>query len=179
VDVSGNTAVASIAVTPPNALLTSLGDVQQFSAVARDANGNVVTSASFVWTSTTASVASIDVSTGLAIAVANGSTVITASANGVSGTAVLDVAQQVASVVVSPDSVRVENIGALVRFTAAAFDGNGHAIPGVAFAWSSSHPIIAFIDPVTGVATTNDGGIVTITATAQGVSGTAILVVRR
>jgi uncharacterized protein YjdB len=179
VDISGNTAVASITVTPPNALLSALGDVQQFSAVARDANGNIVAGASFTWTSTNAAVASVDGSTGLATAVANGSTVITASANGVSGTAVLDVTQQVASIVVSPDSVRVETIGDVVQFTAAAFDGNGHAVPGVVFAWSSSHPIIASIDPATGLATTNDGGIVTIMATAQGVSGTAVLVVRR
>ena len=44
-------AVAQVVVTPAAAALAALGQTQQFAAVARDANGNVVPGQAFTWTS--------------------------------------------------------------------------------------------------------------------------------
>ena len=81
---------ASIVVTPEVATLTSLGATQQYTATAIDANGNVLTGVVFQWASSNGAVASVN-GTGLATALGVGATAITASANGVTGVAVLSV----------------------------------------------------------------------------------------
>jgi YVTN family beta-propeller protein len=86
-------ATARVTVVPSTVTLTALGVTQPFSAEARDLNDNVVAGEAFTWFSSSAAVATID-GNGLATAVTNGSTTITATAgNAVSGTAALTVAQ--------------------------------------------------------------------------------------
>ena len=62
---------------PSTVTLTALGATQPFSAEARDLNDNVVAGEAFTWFSSSAAVATID-GNGLATAVTNGSTTITA-----------------------------------------------------------------------------------------------------
>jgi uncharacterized protein YjdB len=63
---------------------------QQFTAQALDANGNVIAGVAFVWASSDTAVATVD-STGLATAMAPGTTSITAAAGGTKGSATLTV----------------------------------------------------------------------------------------
>jgi uncharacterized protein YjdB len=63
---------------------------------------SLATQPTFTWASSTPGTATIDLNTGVATAVANGTTTITASAAGVDGTTTLTVTQAVASIVVSP-----------------------------------------------------------------------------
>lgn len=165
--------VVSIEVMPPTALLTALGSSQQFSAIARGANGKVLSGVSFAWSSANTGVASVDAS-GRATAHGQGTTSITASAGGLTASARLVVRQVVASIVVLPQSVTLA-LQDSVGFTAVARDANGHIVPGTVFAWSSSSPGIAAVHPVSGVATANDEGVVTVHATSGGVSGSATL----
>jgi uncharacterized protein YjdB len=169
---------ASIQVAPSAATLDALGLTQAFTATAFDANGVPIAGAVFSWSSSVPSVATVDPSSGVATAEGNGQTIISASIGAVSGSAVLDVVQRVVSIVVSPALVELTARGATAQFTAAALDGSGNAVPGVIFAWSSSDAQIASIDPVTGIATAVDKGDAIISATAQGVTGTAMLLVR-
>lgn len=69
--------VMTIAITPTTSSITMTG-TQQYTAVAKDANGNVVTGAALVWASSDMAVATVD-GNGLATAKAVGSTNITAS----------------------------------------------------------------------------------------------------
>ncbi|HKI96185.1 MAG TPA: Ig-like domain-containing protein, partial [Gemmatimonadales bacterium] len=170
---------ASIVVTPSASTLTALGATQQFTASARDANGNVVPGVTFTWASGTPSVATIAAATGLATADTDGTTIITASGAGLSGAATLTVQQAVASVTLSPASATLDAIGATQTFGATARDANGNVVPNATFVWSSSAPAVATIDPSTGVATATGNGTTTITATASGVSGTATLDVQQ
>ena len=85
--------VASVQVTPSTHTLTALGATQQFQAVAKNADGTTVSGKTFTWASSATNVATIDAPTGVAVAVTNGSTTITATTDGVSGTASLTVAQ--------------------------------------------------------------------------------------
>ncbi len=85
------TTVDNIQVTPSSPILFGLGATQQFQAVAKDADGTRVLGKTFTWSSSDTNVATIDASSGLATAVANGSTSITATTDGVSGTASLTV----------------------------------------------------------------------------------------
>jgi uncharacterized protein YjdB len=84
-----NPSITTVTVTPASST-TFTGGTRTFTAVARDAAGNVVT-ATFTWASSDTSVATVDVSTGIARGVKPGSTTITATAGGVSGTASLNV----------------------------------------------------------------------------------------
>jgi alpha-tubulin suppressor-like RCC1 family protein len=81
--------VASIVLSPSSLSLTPL-QTQQFTAVAKDAGGNVVSGASITWASSSASIATIS-SAGLATAVAVGSTTISATSNEHSATQTLTV----------------------------------------------------------------------------------------
>ena len=84
-------------------------------------------------------------------------------------------ASTVASIRVSPTSVPVE-IGSTVQLGAAALDAAGAAVSGKTFNWSSQSPGIASVGAggvVTGVA----AGTTTIQATADGITGTATVVV--
>ncbi len=60
---------------------------------------------------------------------------------------------------------------------ALAYDGNDEPFPGVPFTWTSSHPAIATVDSTTGRVTAESEGTATITARADGVSGTALVTV--
>lgn len=166
--------VSSIAVTPGTATLVSLGATRQFTAVAKDANGNAISGKTFTWTSSAVNVATVSSTAGLATAVANGTSSITASVDGVSGTAALTVAQAVATVVVTPSATTLGFVGDLQQFTAVARDSNGNAIPGKTFTWTSSAPGIATVNSA-GLATAVAFGNTTITASVDGVSGAAAL----
>ena len=70
--------LASVVVSPAAATLAVIGGTVQFSAVGRDLNGNAIVTGGFTWSSSDPQVATVDESSGLATAVANGSTMISA-----------------------------------------------------------------------------------------------------
>jgi serine protease len=81
--------VATVSVTPTLDTLTALGATVQYAAEARDDAGAAISGKTFSWTSAQTGVASVSPAGGLATAVAEGSTTITASTDGVSGSATL------------------------------------------------------------------------------------------
>ena len=167
--------VASVEVSPSVADLAALGATVQLTAEAFDANGHAVAEAEFSWESSDNSVASVDAS-GLVTGVAEGTATITASAGSASGSAVVTVTQSVASVEVSPATAELTALDATIQLTTAALDANGRGVAGAEFSWESSDAAVATVDAaglVTGVAE----GVATITATAGGVSGRAIVTV--
>ena len=85
----GTPSINTIEVTPSTAS-KQVGQTQQFTAVAKDANGNPISGVSFTWSSSDNAIATVN-SDGLATAVAVGTATITASAGGKSGTATLTV----------------------------------------------------------------------------------------
>jgi hypothetical protein len=170
--------VASIEVTPGTPTLASLGATQQFSAVAKDAGGAVITGQAFAWSSSATAVAQVDPTSGLATAVANGTTTVTATAGTVTGSATLQVAQLTTSVEVSPAQKTLLAAGQTHQFTATARDARGNAVAGEAVTWSSSLTGVATIDPATGLATAQAPGTSTITAGAASAEHTGTLTVR-
>ena len=178
VAIPGAPGAASILVTPGIATLTSLGATQQYTATAIDANGNVLTGVVFQWASSIGAVASVNGS-GLATAIGVGTTAISASANGVTGVAVLSVSLPPGPpqfIIVSPPAATLTTIGATQQFTAFAFDAKGAIVPNVTFTWSSSNPAVASV-AANGVATAVSQGIVSIVATTGGQTGSASLTV--
>src|SRR5579872_4324640 len=72
-----NAIITSIVISPTSASITTSG-MKQFTAVTKDMNGNTVTGASLMWSSSNASVATVN-SSGVATGKMAGTTTITAS----------------------------------------------------------------------------------------------------
>jgi len=168
--------VTTVEVSPDPATLTALGLTQQFTAVPRDADGNVVSGVTISWSSGNTAVATIDPVTGLATSVANGSATIIATADGVPGSATLTVAQVVASVEITPTDTTLGHIGETVQLAAVARDANGQPITAATFAWTTSDATIATVDD-TGLVTALLAGVVTINATSGSATGSATVAV--
>lgn len=167
--------VASVEVAPSRLDLLH-GDAALLSVVVRAADGTILTGRPVSWRSEDAAVAQVDAS-GLVTAVGAGATRVIATAEGVEGAAAVDVTlRPVAAVSVSPQSATL-NIGAVTQFHALVTAADGSVLPGRPVLWSSDAPGIALIDP-TGRVTAAGAGTATITATVEGVSGRATVVVQ-
>ncbi|MEO6443754.1 MAG: Ig-like domain-containing protein, partial [Gemmatimonadaceae bacterium] len=165
-------AVASLSLTPSSATML-VGKTQQFTAVARDAQGAALPGRVITWISGAPSVATVT-QTGLVTAVGVGSALIFAASEGISASVTVTVSTiGVALVRVQPATGSITQ-GEQLQLTATAVDGNGANIPGKVATWTSSNDAVMTVSSagrVTGVAP----GQVTITATIEGVQGTAIL----
>ena len=166
--------VASVTVSPASATL-QVGQTTQLTATPKDANGNPLSGRVVTWSSNNTTVATVN-GTGLVTANATGSATITATSEGQSGTSSLTVTVvPVATVSVSPSSATVQPGGTL-QLTATTKDANGNVLTGRVVTWSSSNQSIAAVNGsglVTGVA----AGTASITATSEGKSGIAIVLV--
>lgn len=162
--------VASVVVEPSSVTLTSLSDTVRFTASARDAAGNPLPGRSVTWSSTAPVVAAVS-SSGVATALANGTTRISAVIDGITGAATLNVAQQVARIALTPPSVAL-GVGDTARFTAVPLDARGSRVASATVGWGSSSTVIAPVSP-TGLVTGVSTGQATITASAGSVAATA------
>jgi alpha-tubulin suppressor-like RCC1 family protein len=162
----------ALAVAKSLDTLTWLGATTRLTAVAMDALGNPITDARFDWSSSAPALARVD-TTGTVTAVANGNADITASLSGVSGSITMAVAQQVATVTVTPAQPAI-NVGATQQFAAEARDAGNTIVTGVKFLWVSANANVAIVD-TTGLATGTGVGAVTITAVGRGQPGNAVL----
>ncbi len=163
--------VDHITVAPSSASITQ-GGTQQFTATAFDA-ANQPVAASFTWTSSLTSVATVNAS-GLATGTGGGDTQITATSGSVSGSASLHVdAAVIASIVVTPATATIV-IGGTKQFSATAFDAGSQPIANVTFTWASSATGVATVN-ASGLATGTGAGDAQITATSGTTTGTADL----
>ncbi|MYI06443.1 MAG: Ig domain-containing protein [Gemmatimonadetes bacterium] len=165
----------AVTVTPTAAELSALGATTRFSAQVRDQNGRVMAGASVAWSSSSASVATVDGS-GVVTAAANGTATITATSGSASGSAAVTVAQSVGAVSVSPTADTLVAFGDTVRLVAEATDANRHAVVGAEFSWTSSDTAVARVDD-SGLVTGVDEGTATITAMSGAASGRAAVTV--
>ncbi|MFO7893083.1 MAG: Ig-like domain-containing protein [Longimicrobiales bacterium] len=81
---------AEIAVTPRTALIVGVDATASFSATVRDGSGTIKSGRTVIWSTGDPGIASID-STGTAAGVSAGTTTVTATADGATGTAMLEV----------------------------------------------------------------------------------------
>jgi formylglycine-generating enzyme required for sulfatase activity len=152
-----------------------VGGTQQLTASARDAAGNALTGRQVTWASSAPAVATVS-TLGVVTAVAAGSATITATVEGVNGTAAVLVTQvPVASVSVSPATASLA-VGGTQALTASARDASGNALTGRPVSWTSSATAVATVSAA-GVVTAVAAGTATITATVEGISNTAVITV--
>jgi uncharacterized protein YjdB len=166
--------VASVTVAPPSASVQA-GQTVQLTATPKDANGNPLSGRTVTWSSSNTTVATVN-GTGLVSAKAAGSATITATSESQSGTSSITVTQvPVATVAITPSSAAVQP-GQTVQLTATTKDANGNILTGRVVTWSSGDQTIATVSG-SGLVTGIKAGTVSITATSEGKSGNAMVLV--
>jgi uncharacterized protein YjdB len=173
-------AVASVTVSPGSAT-GNVGDSLQFTAVARDASGNVLTGRTITWSSTNTAVVTAS-AMGMGKATGAGSASLVATVDGVHGASAITVLGSVApspapvaTVTVSPVTLSVALLGT-GQLTATTRDALGNVLTGRTITWSSSNALVASVG-TTGIVSGLLAGTALITATAEGVSGSATVTV--
>jgi len=168
-------AVATVSVSLASGSLNA-GQTTQATATTFDASNNVLAGRAITWSSNNTSVATVSGS-GVVTAVAVGSAQITATSEGKSGSAALSVVAPppaaVASVSVTLTSGSL-NPGLTTQATATTRDANNIVLTGRLIAWSSSNTSVATVTG-SGVVTAVAMGNAQITATSEGVVGSATL----
>lgn len=162
--------VAEVVVTPLTASV-AVGGTLPLQATLRDAGGQTVSGPAVVWSVQDSSIATVSPA-GVVTARAVGNTQVAASANGKSGLASIAVTPvPVASVSVAPAHVDLAP-GAHATLGAVAYDASGRPLDGRAIIWASSNTGIATVD-ASGAVTALAAGTALITATSEGISGSA------
>src|SRR6266705_1236744 len=168
--------VASVTVSPASASVQA-GQTVQLTATPKDANGNALSGRTVTWASSNSAVGTVNGS-GLVTGVVAGSTTITATSEGQSGSSAVTVTAgplPVASVTVSPASASVP-VGQAVQVTATPKDANGNPLTGRTVTWASSNTSVGTVN-ASGLVTGVVAGSTTITATTEGQSGTSVVTV--
>jgi uncharacterized protein YjdB len=171
---SGPAPVAGVSVNPASTTL-SVGATQPLIATLRDAAGNALTGRTVAWSSSDQSIASVS-SLGVVAAIAPGNATITASSEGKSGTAVIAVLGTVTSVTVTLNYAGVV-AGQTIDAQAVALDATRSAVANRPVTWSTSDTTVATVT-ADGFVSTLAVGTVSIVATVDGKSGTALVVVQ-
>lgn len=168
--------VSSVSVAPGQ-MTINVGQQGQLSATARDSANNVLSlvNRTVTWTSDNLPVATVS-GQGVVSGVAAGTSNIQVSVDGVLSANVPVTVQNVpvASVTVNPAQV---NVGFGVTMSAQCRDAQNNVLAGRIITWSSGSPGVATINMMSGVAQGVTPGISTITATCEGIQGTAPLTV--
>lgn len=167
------TQIATVTVTADTSVLAP-GESTQLVATASRADGQVVSDAAFTWLSEAPAVATVS-ATGQVTALGAGTAVLTATTGTVSGTVTITVRVPVASVTLSTDSADVF-AGSILVFSAQARDAANAPLAGRTITWTIDDPAVASVSG-TGVVTGKNPGIATITATSEGHSASAQIVV--
>lgn len=164
--------VASVLLNPP-ATTVAVGLTTTFTATLRDANGAVLTGRSITWRTSDPLIAAISTS-GVLTALTPGTVSISATSEGKTGTATVNVTPgPVATVTVTPAPVSLL-IGQTRQLTATAKDDHGNQVSGRPTTWASS---AAATVSTTGVVTAVAAGSTVITATTDGIVGSATVTV--
>ena len=172
----GPAALVSLSVSPGTATVAA-GLTQQFSAIGAFTNGSTQDlSASASWSSSNPGAASIGAN-GLATTIAEGTTNITASVGGVSGSAALTVNPATLTLLTVSPATAMVTVGLTQQFSAIGTytDGTTQDLSTQA-AWVSSDLGVASIDG-TGLATSLAVGVSDITAALGATSAAAQLTV--
>jgi uncharacterized protein YjdB len=164
--------VKSVTIAP-GSVGVSTGSNAQLAVTLRDSVGNVLSDRVVSWTSSNAQVAAV--SNGRVTGVAAGTASITATSEGVSSTSSVTVTPvapaAVASVSIAPSGISL-NTGSTTQLAATLRDANGNVLTGRSVSWSSSNSLVASVSN-NGAVTGLVAGSATITATSEGVFGSA------
>jgi hypothetical protein len=157
----------TVDVTGPDTL--EVGQQSTFTAVLKDSDDKVIDGKTFIWSSSDPSKATVNPATGLVTGLKAGTVSISASSDGYTGKSSVKVFE----IEIAVSGPTLLEVGQTATYSAQARDGNGAAIPGKVFAWTSSDPLVATVSTTgnDGVATAKGIGSFTLSASSEGRSG--------
>jgi uncharacterized protein YjdB len=183
--VEGKSAVAQIQVLPvpvvavrvsPSSRDLTVGETAQLKAEPLDAQGNVLSGRSVVWSSGRPKVATVS-ATGAVTALSPGNAIITATVERKSGVGAVTVAAaRVASIAMSPTSATLI-VGETVQLWAQPRDASGRPLDGRTVTWSTNRSDVATVTS-TGIVAAVSPGTASIAASSEGRNGTSTIVVQ-
>src|SRR5689334_2220891 len=177
-DSTGPNRPAEVVISAVDAL-RSIGASVTLTAVVRNASHEVIPGVAVSgWQSSNTAVVTVNATTGLATAVANGTATITAHAGTVSGSTTVLVQQTPASVTVVPPTDTLRCLGATGQFAALVKDAGGFVIVTPDVKWTSTNPAVVTVD-ANGLATAVSNGVVFVQAQVSGVVDIVALAVRQ
>jgi len=169
--------VASLALVVPSSLVA--GQSARAFATPKDSSGAPLTDRPVTWSTSSASIASVNDS-GMVSAVAPGTAVVSAVSEGVTAEASMDVMAPpppspapVATISVSLSASSIQ-IGQTANATATLYDANGNTLSGRVVAWTSSNVSVATVQ-ANGTVLAIAAGSATIRATSEGKTNSANL----
>jgi hypothetical protein len=166
----------SVAVTPA-APSVAIGATQQFTATAVYSDGSArdVTRIA-AWNSATPAVAIVNATSGITVGVTPGTSAITAAFEGKNGAATLTVLPaKLVSIAVAP-ATQVLNVGNSQQYTAiGTFDNNTTRDITAVSTFASASPAVATVAASGGMALAKAPGAAVISATSNGLTGSATL----
>jgi alpha-tubulin suppressor-like RCC1 family protein/uncharacterized protein YjdB len=173
---------AAVTIDPPRDTI-AVGRSVTLTATVRDASGIAIPSAVVDrWSSSDSLVASVaakpapNTNLNAAIGRRSGTVTVTVAAYpGLTGTAVVTVVSRLASLIVSPDRATLVPSSSM-RFAVTLNDSTGAGLTGYQVAWTSDSPAVATVD-TDGLVTAVAPGSTTISATSEGITATAHIVV--
>jgi uncharacterized protein YjdB len=190
--------VASLAIDPGTQTAFAVNQSVQFLAIGTTGSGATIdltgqsavvgtaTIKAAIWTSSNPGIASINPSTGIATALTNGTTTITAQATNPDGTVVIGnatltvtlpttSAEPLTSMAILPGTQTLTSANQPAQFIAIGTTGTGTTVNLTnKVIWSSSSPTVASINANTGLVTALTNGTTAITAVATNPDGTVV-----
>jgi uncharacterized protein YjdB len=171
--------VGSVSVNP-SAVTVTVAATAPLTATVRDVNGGTIPGAPVAWSTSNALIAVVS-QNGTVTGLVPGTATITATSGGQSGACVVTVQlAPVATVTVTPSllSLRDRDGQRTGTLTATLRDAVGNILTGRVVTWTSASPNIATVTQ-SGVVTALRDGVVMITATSEGQSGSATVDIRK
>jgi hypothetical protein len=176
IDIAPRIGPTVVVTVSPRALSLVVGDPGAFVARGADAR-NQTTGASFVWSSADPSIATVGQFDGSVVAVAPGSTTVTATAGALSATGIVTVRppDPPSTVSIVPNALTLLP-GGVDRLVARAVDSTGR-VAAASFEWVSANPAIVTVGKTDGMVTAIAPGVATVTVSTGALTATANVVV--
>jgi alpha-tubulin suppressor-like RCC1 family protein len=168
---------AEIVVTAVDTL-RSIGATATVTAVVRNANHEAIPGVAVSWTSSNPAMATMDPTTGLATAVANGTVTITAHSGTLTGSTAVTVLQAPVSVTIVPPTDTLRSLGGTGQYTAVVKDAGGSVIAAPVVNWTSTNAAVVALG-LQGLATAVSNGSVYVQARSNGAVDSVPLAVRQ
>lgn len=169
------TTVASVRVSPDTLTLLAMGGYQSVAATALTRSGRLLENRTITWTSSDPAIATVDAS-GNVVAFQPGRAWITATIDGITARARVDVAPLTVDTLVMGAQWLQVQWGTARNLVATPYAADGRVLQDRAITWSTSDSTVAAVSPG-GRVTATGGGSAWITATSEGRSARAEIVV--
>lgn len=155
----------------------ALADSLRLDVSVVDAGGSPIAEPVVAWSSLDSSVVVVS-SSGLVTARSNGTTVVTATVDGVVASTAVSVEQTPSEMTVGADSVRFSALTDTLTLLPEVSDGGGSSVPDADVTWVTSDPAVVEVS-VEGRLTAVSNGRTTVTATAGLVQRSVVVVVEQ